>query len=289
MMIISQHREQLGSVIEIKLPEEHKSLFEECFAEIHRIEEAYSRFLDTSELSRVNRNLGQWQAVSEEFLHLVLRGLEFHEKTEGSFDITLKADLDRLGYDKEYSFTPRKHKVSLKQRLFSFLAPICIDKGRILLRREIEFGGLGKGYALDRVAALLDKANVQKYYVNAGGDIIVRGSWEVLLEHPDDTERVIGKIMLKDRAIAGSAPNRRKWRGHHHLLNARTRLPEHSTLCVFVIAKTGIEADAYATSIFAAGFEKGMKLTAKLPVDALIVSADRKMFLSDGFTAELYR
>ena len=274
-MIISQKREQLGSVIEIKIPKKHASLFTECFAEIDRIEKAYSRFLDTSELSRVNKNLSVWQTVSREFLELVQQGLAFNKKTDGAFDITLKADLDRLGYDKEYSFTPKSaQRKGIKELLTSHLAPVRINGQRIFLRKEIELGGLGKGYALDCVAAILDKAGVPEYYINAGGDIVVRGTWDILLEHPDDPERAIGKVTLKDCAIAGSASNRRKWKGQHHLLNARTRLPEQSVLCVFTIAKTGMDADAYATSIFTAGFENGIELSRRLPVQALIVSAE---------------
>ena len=75
---------------------------------------------------------------------------------------------------------------------------------------------------------------------------------------------------------------------YHHLLNAKTRMPQDEVKCIFVIAKTGIEADAYATSIFAAGFVEGIKLSKNLPVKMLMVSKENQMYISEGFNAKIY-
>ena len=293
--IISQSREQLGSVIEIKLPEEHSALFFSCFNEIGRIEKAYSRFLDSSELTRVNNNLGKWQKVSKEYMFLLKQGLKFNHKTEGCFDQTLKSSLENLGYDKDYSFKPKLKKEPLLRKIREkIFDPIQIDekKGKVLLRKEVEFGGLGKGYAVDKVAELLEKAGVDCYYINAGGDIYAKQGkgkpWTILLEHPKDPERIIGKVELDNESIACSAPNRRRWGKYHHLLNAKTRKPENSVKAVFVIAETCMDADAYATSLFTAGFEKAMEMYKALPVEVLIISSENKMFKSPGFKVEFF-
>ena len=297
--IISEKREQLGSVIEIKLPEKHKDLFEPCFKEIDRIEQAFSRFKDSSELSKLDKNLGKWQDASQEYIQLVESALNFQNKTEGAFDITLKSSLEKMGYDPSYSFKPKEDSGKTKEKIKfrdKFLKPIVIDKkrNRILLRKEIEFGGHGKGYALDRVAKLLESRDVNCYYINAGGDIYAsKGDgepWTILLEHPDDSNRVIGKIELDRQGIGCSAPNRRRWANgkYHHLINAKTRQPENSVKAIFVLAKTGMEADAYATSLFTAGFEKALELYKKLPVQILMVSANNKMFKSPGFKVEFF-
>ncbi|MFA5929599.1 MAG: FAD:protein FMN transferase, partial [Candidatus Micrarchaeia archaeon] len=165
--------------------------------------------------------------------------------------------------------------------------------GRVLLNKEIDFGGFGKGFALDRVSSLLEGHGVSHYCINAGGDIFARrgdgeSPWEILLEHPDDPSRAIGKVPIDNCSIAASAPNRRKWGEFHHLLNAKTGKPAKGVKAVFAIAKTGIEADAYATALFTAGFEEGIALSSRLPVEALIISSQDKMFQSKGFKAELF-
>ncbi len=295
--IAAMEKQVLGTKVEIKLPIRHSPFFPLCFSELERIEKAYSRFLPGSELTRLNGRLGIWQDASQELLALVEMAGEFKTKTDGNFDITLKSRLDDLGYDSQYSFERKKPGMDILGAFRRFLPAIKTDQanGKILLNRQIEFGGLGKGYALDCVARLLEKNCVEHYYINAGGDIYARKGksgaekpWEILLEHPDDPERAIGKISLDGKSIAGSAPNRRKWGDSHHLLNARTGMPARGVKCIFIIAKTGIEADAYATALFTAGFEQGIGLSKKLPVEILVVSSQDKMYQSPGFGAELF-
>ena len=297
-MLVSRTQELLGTVIEIKLPKKHASLFSLCFAELSRIERTYSRFLDASELSALNKHLGQWRQVSSEFLFLLQKAQEYHEKTKGHFDITLKGTLDRLGYDATYSFRERNRGrmsavFDLIKGYFSFLhRPIVLDRvnTRVLLRQEIELGGFGKGFALDRVASLLDKKKVSHYYINAGGDIYAkqgRGEdpWMILLEHPDDPMRAIGKVILKKGAIASSSSNRRRWGKHHHLINAKTGMSSSGVKTIFVLADKGIDADAYATALFTAGFEEGILLSKRIGVEILMISQENKMYQSEGFDA----
>lgn len=293
MGIASQSAQVLGTTVEIKLTEEHSGFFPFCFDELRRIEARFSRFLPNSDLSRMNSSLGVWQEIPEEIFLLAKCAEEFHSKTEGHFDVGLKVVLDSLGYDKDYSFVQKEMPVFPPMNMPAFLLD---EKNlRIRLNRPIEFGGMGKGYALDRVSGLLLKHGVSHYCINAGGDIYAkRGQgeekWQILLEHPDNPEYAIGQIALDGKSIAGSSPNRRKWGGGklHHLLNAKTLLPATGTKAIFTLAETGIEADAYATAIFTAGFEEGIELSKKLPVEMLLISAENQMYSSPGFEAEIF-
>ena len=289
-------REQkvLGSILVIQLPAgAGEGVFGRCFAEAKRIEQKFSRFLPDSELCRLNANLGVWQDASEEYLHLLGRAQEFYEKSGGRFDVSLKADLERLGYDPSYSFRRKGGRA----KDFEDESPAySIDerRGQVALFREVELGGLGKGYALDRIAQIIDAAGLQHYCINAGGDIYARRGagelpWRVLLEHPGDPKRAMGEIALDGQAIAASAPNRRKWGdGLHHLLDAKTGEPVTGVKATFIVAKTGIEADAYSTAIFTAGFEGAVQLCKTLPVQAMVISGEDKVFRTDGFDAKLF-
>jgi thiamine biosynthesis lipoprotein len=292
MRFVTKSKECLGTVVEIKLPQSQSSFFSDCFFELERIEKTYSRFLPTSQLSKVNSKLHTWQKVSTEFILLVEKSLSFAKQTNGAFDITLKSRLENLGYDASYSFQPKVESVVLRLKNFflQFQRPILINKqeSTIYLRKQIEFGGLGKGFALDCLAKIIREKGVLDFYINAGGDIYGGCSekskpWTILLEHPDDATRAIGYIELKNQAIACSAPNRRKWGKHHHLLNSQTGQSEHSLKCIFVLAKTGIEADAYATALFTSGFERAIPLSHKLPVCVFLVSAQNKVYRNSDF------
>ncbi len=295
MELATRSQERLGTLVEIKVSGEHEGLLPECFEIIGAVERAYSRFLDSSELSILNKHVGEWQPATKEMLSLLATAEEFRNATDGNFDVTLKSVLDNLGYDKNYSFTPK----AVQNAPFPVApegAGYAIDPltNEVLLNREIDFGGFGKGLALDKVARYLEANGAGHYYINAGGDIYAkRGEgmqpWVIMLEHPDDATKAIGTVELDGKSIAGSAPNRRKWAGGlHHLINAKTRMPAQGVKAVFVTAATGIEADAYATAVFTAGFEEGIELSKRLPLEVLLISSDDKMYESKGFGAKMY-
>jgi len=290
--LASQSLEVLGSVVQIQLPASQSSLFPICFSELQRIEKTYSRFLADSQLSKLNSRLGEWQDASPELLYLLQQADEFHKKTDGHFDICLKELLEGMGYGPKDAERKNKQPIThpaSEQRFF-----VDSKNSKVLLNRQIEFGGFGKGFALDQVAALLDKANVSHYCINAGGDIFARQgkgeeAWQILLEHPEDPSKAIGSVKIDGVALAASAANRRKWGDKHHLINAKTGKPSQGVKAIFLVAATGIEADAYATAIFTAGFESGIPLASKLPVQMLLVSSENKMYKTPDFAAEFFQ
>lgn len=307
--ILEKTQDLLGTSITIKLPKEKEDFFSFCFDELKRIESKYSRFLDTSQLSIVNGNLNVWQKVDEEFFYLVKKGIEFKDKTNGYFSLNVKTALEDIGYDKNYSFVEKKKPIHKK--ILSILKTNNLLKdnsktaqGEILLREEtneiylknaIDFGGLGKGFALDSLSELLKKNKIHHFFINAGGDILASQEkdklpWKVLLEHPDDSTKAIGEILLNNYSIASSSNNRRNWgKGKHHIIDPKTLKPSESDIkSIFVLAKHGIEADAYATALFVAGMGSAIEILKKIDVDALIISTENKFYKTSGFNATLY-
>ncbi|MEM2131141.1 MAG: FAD:protein FMN transferase [Candidatus Woesearchaeota archaeon] len=297
----TESKEVLGTIVKIILPQYKKKdkkkldyFFHSSFNEFTRIEKKFSRFLDDSELSKANLNLKKWQSASDELIFLLNYALKLHKNTYGYFDITLKSTLDKLGYDKNYSFKEKKFLFfeTLKNKIINNLSnnPILIDKNnkKIFLKKEIDFGGFGKGYAVDKVSEILNKNKVKNYFINAGGDIYAKGKHKVVLEHPDDNNKAIGIIEIKNKAIASSSAKYRKWKNYHHLINPKTLKPENSIKSIFVIAEKCIDADAYATALFTSGFENALKLYKKLNVDVLIINSKNKMFISENFNPEFF-
>lgn len=298
MEFISEKQEVLGSFVEIHLERKNQKLFSICFDELKRIQNKFSRFDKTSYLNKINQNLNHWQKVDEELLFLIKKSLKIQKNTNGYFDITLKNTLENLGYDNNYSF--QQQKISkLKQIktkiLFSFLKTIKINEktSEIYLRKEIELGGIGKGYALDKVYDILQSKKIENFLINAGGDIRCKSNgkknWISHLQHPEDLNKVIGEININNKALAGSAPSYRKWQNSvHHLINPKTNQPENSIKAIFVLGNTGIESDTYATALFASGFKNAIKFSKKQRIEILVISSENKIYKSDNFNVKLY-
>lgn len=287
MEMSSKVEQILGTEIEIKLPKESQSFFPFCFNLAREIENKYSRFKNNNTLEKINKNLNRWQRVDEETFFLIEKSLQFNKKTDGNFDISVKKALEKIGYDSQYSFIEKNEE---EEKVDDPIA-INSEKKEIFLKKEIEFGGIGKGYFLDKAAEFLKSNKIENFYINAGGDIIANSKkdpWPILLEHPDNSEMAIGKINLNGKSIAASAANKRKWGKNHHLINAKTRKPANDTKAIFVIAETAIEADCYATALFCAGFIEGIEIGEKLPIDFLIISNENKVYKSENFEVEFF-
>ena len=261
--------------------------------ELIRIEEKFSRFNKTSYLNKLNSNLYQWQKIDAETLYLINKSLKIQNETNKYFSIFLKKDLENLGYDSQYSFKIKNYKKNYLELLkTNFQKPIKIKNNLIFLRREIEFGGLGKGYALDRISKILEKAKIVNYLINAGGDIKCdskKNFWQIYLEHPEKKDSLIGEIKLKKGSLTSSSPKLRNWEnGFHHLINPKTNKSQNEIKSIFVQSNLGIDADAYATAFFCAGFDNAIKLSKKLQIPILAISSENKIYQSENFKAKLY-
>lgn len=286
-MKIEVQQKRLGTPILVTVAAHDEARAREAiaraFSECERIEKAYSRFSDGNELSALNAQLGQWADVSEELFELIAFGERVKERTGGAFDLTVKSILEGWGYDENYS---------LKEGAAGKVGALELKDGRVKLSVPLELGGLGKGYALDRMDSFLqDFANV---CINAGGDLRVRGvddsgkPWRIVFEHPTDITQAIGYVDTSDLALACSSPSRRTWRNRHHLVDPLSGQPADEMMAVYTQSKSALLADAYSTALFVMGFEKARALLAELPVEAMLVGKEGVAYRSAGFEGELF-
>lgn len=258
-----------------------------AFKECERIECSYSRFMPGNELAGLNAHLGEWVRVSQELYDLIAFGEDLKKITAGAFDLTVKSILEGWGYDPHYS---------LKEGEQGHTGLIALKDGKVRLEAEIELGGLGKGYAIDRMFSCLQ--NWPNVCINAGGDLRVKGHnpegrpWRIAFEHPSDLTQVIGYVDvdadLNGLALACSSPSRRSWRNRHHLVDPRRMEPADQMMAVYTQSENALLADAYSTALFVLGFEQAQKFLLEAPVEALLVSPKGEMFRSEGFRGLLF-
>jgi FAD:protein FMN transferase len=286
MKKIQETQTHLGTPINIDVvaydEDKARRAIERAFAEAARIEASYSRFIDGNELTNLNSKIGEWVDVDHELFELISFGVRIGERTNGAFDLSVKSILEGWGYDPEYS---------LEEKTAGHTGTIELGDGRVRCSAEIELGGLGKGYAIDRMMnELTDFTNVM---INAGGDLLAKGQdkdgpWKVALEHPTDAKKGIGIVELDGISICASSPLRRQWRDRHHLVNPKEEKPADQMLAVYTQADAALIADAYSTALFAMGFEQAAALLPELPIEALLIGPDGQAWKSNGFVGQLF-
>lgn len=245
-----------------------------AFDEIDRQEERLSSYRDTSEVSRLNRLAGGESASVEETLFdlLTLAG-RLTEETKGAFDVATGSLIRAWGFHNRRPRLPSEQELQLALSRAGMKHVVLDPRDRSVrfLRPEVEInlGGIGKGYALDRVAAILKKDRKVSSALLHGGRSSVyaigtepgtnRG-WAVGVRHPWDEKRRLAVVRLCDRALATSAASyqhlEHAGRRLGHILDPRTGWPAEGLASATVLAPTAAEADALATAFFVMGADQ---------------------------------
>lgn len=287
--MFQQTQEILGTSITIFINSPSPSTeiaMETAFLEAKRIEQNYSRFIEQNLLSALNEDIGSWKNVSDEMFFLLQTGKMLEEKTKGSFTLSVKSILESWGYNANYELDTETGGGA------TGIFELDEQKKRVKLSASLELGGVGKGFALDRMQEVL--SDFENIFINAGGDIYARGvseeniPWKVFLEHPLDYTKVLGEVVLKNGFFAGSSPIRRAWRNRHHLIDARTKEPENTMLATFIKHESGILADGFSTALFSLGYEDAKMLILQEKLSAMLIAKNGDVFISPWFEVSFY-
>ncbi|WP_238421300.1 FAD:protein FMN transferase [Gordonia sp. 'Campus'] len=218
-------------------------------AEIDRIDRVWSRFRDDSVVADMARRAGRYE-VAESDQPLLDWYRRLYDLTGGGVSPLVGQTLADAGYDAGYSLRPSPQVPVAPD----WDAVIADHVGVLDMRAPalLDVGAAGKGFAVDRVAAIVAEC-VGDYVVDAGGDMAIsprdRGV-RVALEHPLDSSKAIGVVSVAGGAICASASNRRAWADWHHIVDPRTASPAREVLATWVIAPSAMEADGLATALF---------------------------------------
>ena len=234
--------------------------------EAHRIEAKYSRYLQDSVLSEINRSNGRAVAVDVETVALLSYADQCHNLSEGLFDIT-SGILRRVW---TFDGSDRVPQAKAVKEILPNVGwdKVQLDEGTITLPTgmEIDFGGLGKEYAVDRALLAIAAATDAPTLVNFGGDLRVSGPrrdgqpWRVAIESVDVAETTSATIEISGGAITTSGDARRYLLKdgvrYSHILDPRTGWPViDPPRSVTVAAASCMEAGIMSTLLMLHGRE----------------------------------
>jgi thiamine biosynthesis lipoprotein len=261
------------------------ALVEQAVTRIDELERRWSRFLATSEVSRLNAEPGRPSIVSRDTLLLFRRALDAWSLTRGAFDPTVGAAVQALGYTE--TFERVRERVAPVRAQVGVPGPggVVIDEivGAVTIPPGVSFdaGGIGKGLAADVVIGELMASGASGALVNLGGDLRAAGAppdergWLVAIEDPFDASRELARVVLVDGALCTSTTRKRAWQREdgalvHHLVDPATGEPFAADLVqVSVVAGEGWWAEALTKAVFATG-----ALPDDANASALVVHAD---------------
>jgi thiamine biosynthesis lipoprotein len=253
-----------------------------------RVEQLLSVFRSDSDVSRLNRAAasGRAQVENEALWHLLLRCRALHAATEGAFDIT-STPLSRV-----WGFLERRPRRPSAESLQEALGRVGLSRVtfgeadravRFAPDMAFNFGSIGKGFAVDRIADALRERGVGHALVSAGGSSVAalggRGpGWHVDVCSRRATRSPLARLRLRGCAMAtsGSAEQFLEADGarYGHVLDPRTGQPAVGILSATAIADDAATADALATAFFVGGLTLARRYCHAHPRTLAILVAD---------------
>lgn len=248
-----------------------RSAVAQAFAEVDRVETVLSNYREDSEWSRINRDAGSGPVrISSESFRLIARCLDYSRSSEGAFDITVGPLLKLWGFYKGTGRVP--HRAEIRSALARVgYQRIRLDEDsqtvRFLARgMEIDPGGIGKGYTVDRMVSILRASEIRSAFVTAGnsssyaiGTPPGEAGWSVTIRDPRSSNNSVGEVVLKDESISTSGDYEKFFMAggtlYSHIFDPTTGYPATGMLSATVVAPSTTDSEAWTKPVFIRGRE----------------------------------
>jgi len=259
----------------------------EALDEVDRLEAVLTVFRDTSEVAELNRVAALRPVpVGRDVRVLLARSRELRAATEGAFDPT-SLPLSRCwGFLRRSGRLPAPEEIEAARESVG-LEHVTLDEeaGTVRYARsgvELSFNSIGKGYAVDRVAAVLGERGVGRALVSAGGSSVraIGGGAEgfrIDVRSPR-LSAPLARLRLRDAALGTSGAGEQFFaadgRRYGHVLDPRTGWPTEGVLSVSVVGDDGATADALATAFLVGGASLAERYCAAHPDTLVLVTGE---------------
>ncbi|HEY1948248.1 MAG TPA: FAD:protein FMN transferase [Bryobacteraceae bacterium] len=240
--------------------------------EASRIDHLLSNYLPDSELSRVNRDAARAPVkVSQELFDLLSTCIAVSRESEGTFDITVGPLMKVWGFFKDSGHLPSAKAVKDGLRKVGY-QNIELDRANRSVHFkqagvELDPGGVGKGYAVDRMAAVLRQEGVHSALISGGGSSIFglgtpptesRG-WPIHINDPRDEKKTAADVYLKDKSLSTSGSYEKFFwadgKVYSHIMDPRSGYPAQGMLAVSVLSSRTLDSEIWAKPYFILGHD----------------------------------
>jgi len=259
----------------------------EALDRVHQIESRLTVYRNDSDVSWLNAAAGMGpQVVDAELFSLLARCRDLHRQTGGAFDPAAGALAALWKTCRREGRIPTDDELrqSRDRSGFGHVRLHDVDQSVDLLKEgvRLDFGAIGKGYAVDEAAHHLVEQGVADFLVHGGkSSVVARGShaghdgWPVGLQNPLLPDRPFGTILLKNAALGTSGVAVQGYRvggkRYGHIVDPRTGWPAEELLSASVIAPDAALADALSTAFFVLGVENALVCCDNFPNVAVVL------------------
>lgn len=278
----------------------HTTLINEGLDLIADLEMRLTDFKD-SPFNQINIQAGKTAVVVDaETFHLIEKAISFSEETGGAFDISY-ASVGKLWREaRNTGKLPSPELVKERSQFVDYKRIVLDEKTQSVFlpyeRMQIGLGGIGKGYAVDKLFTFLQQRGLVNLMVDGSGDIRVHSSeeaprpWRLGIKNPfsPNENKKIGYVQLKNGALATSGDyinfvrrpelNKR----YHHIIDPRTGQPTEGIVSSTILTETALEADLTATTMMIFGLQSSLEWLNKKKLAGFLVTQNGNVLMSEA-------
>jgi FAD:protein FMN transferase len=274
LLRLEQTADAMGSTFAVTLYGEDQDKLEEsanaAFDEVRRLDRMLSNYRQNSEWTEVNKFAAERPVkVSQELFDLLSACVNYSRESEGAFDISVGPLMRVWGFHKGTGRLPGKDEIAKALPKVGYRNILLDPKERtVRFARsgvELDPGGIGKGYAVDRMIAVLKEQGIHIALISAAGSSIYamgappsesRG-WELSIRDPKDETKSVADIYLKDQSMSTSGNYEKFFEAegkiYSHIMDPRTGYPASGMLSASVVAPKTVDSEAWTKPFFING------------------------------------
>ena len=265
--------------------------------ELDRIDLLMSNYRPDSVIEAFNAQQSQEPIeVGEELVQLVEIARQVSVHSEGCYDLTVKPYFELWGFRGDKLTKPSTEQIqALKQSIG--LDKVSSKEGSLTKLEpalRVDVSSIAQGYTVGQLAKILDKAGIQNYLVEVGGELVSKGkkpeakAWRVAIEKPLPDSQKLQKIISVQQSEPLSIMTSGTYRHFYdqdgvrysHVLDARTGTPvTHDTVSTTILIPDPTWGDAWSTAFLCMGSEQGLKVADELKLPVLFIDQQGDDFI----------
>ena len=270
---------------------------DKLFKEYHELTDRYNEYDSINNIYVINNNNldDETLTLDSRLYNLIRYGIDSYNKTNNLININLGNVIDVWKkYRQNENGVPTLQE--LKNSGSTNIKDIVLLENNQILNNNpnIDLGALAKGYVLQEAANYLEKIGLDKYLINAGGNVVVGNHYnndyyKIGIENPNNRNDIYNIIIGNNISITTSGDYQRYYecdgKKYHHIIDPNTLYPSEHVKSVTVITKDGALGDMLSTTLFLMSVEDGLEFIKKYSdVEAIWYTLDDEIIKSEGFS-----
>lgn len=271
---LQRFTEAMGTTFTIDMygtdPTRMEAASKQALSEAHRLDRMLSNYFPDSELNLVNEHAADAPVtVSRELFDLLRICLNVSHKSDGAFDITVGPLMKVWGFYKDSGHLAARSAVQDALTKLGWrnikLNPLALTVAFTKPGMNLDLGGVGKGYAVDRMVEILRHNGITSALVSAGGSSIYglgsppdspRG-WRLRIRNPKSEGKYVATVYLNNRSLSTSGSYEKFFwadgKTYSHIMDPRTGFPSRGMLSVSIISPKTLDSEIWAKPYYILG------------------------------------